>query len=86
MEDPEHRIIMFDVHRAGAMVAVSMENYCATVPDFRDGLPVSTKGDPVNHGFGTRSIRNTVTRYGGTFHAAVRDGVFSLNLLLPAAA
>ena len=86
VDDPEHRIITFNVRRAGAMVAVNMENYCATVPDFRDGLPVSTKGDPVNHGFGTRSIRNTVTRYGGTFHAAVRDGVFSLNLLLPAAA
>ena len=85
VENPEHRAIMFNVHRTRGMVAVNMENHCATAPEFKDGIPQTTKGDPINHGFGTKSIRNTVTRYGGTFHAGMRDDVFYLNLLLPAA-
>ena len=85
VESPEHRTIMFNVRRQGGMVAVNMENYCATKPEFEDGIPQTTKGDPINHGFGTKSIRNTTMSYGGTFHAGMHDDVFYLNLLLPAA-
>ena len=66
------------------MVAVSVENFYATEPQFDGDLPRSTKGDDANHGFGVRSMRSTVERYGGTLHVGTNDGVFYLNALLPA--
>lgn len=84
IEDPERRNISLNVARRGAMVAVSVENFYATEPQFDGDLPRSTKGDDANHGFGVRSMRGTVERYGGTLHVGTNDGVFYLNALLPA--
>lgn len=82
VSDPERRTISLSVSRRGRMVAVSVENYCAQMPRFEEGLPVTTKPDRANHGFGMRSMRATVTRYGGSLHCGEHDGVFYLNLLL----
>ena len=83
VEDPEHRTITLSVQRTRGMVAVSVENYFAQAPRFSaDGLPITSKRDGINHGFGTRSIRAIAERYGGSMHAGVQDGVFYLNVLL----
>ena len=84
IEDPERRNISLNVARRGAMVAVSVENFYAVEPQFDGDLPRSSKGDDANHGFGVRSMRGTVERYGGTLHVGTNDGVFYLNALLPA--
>ncbi len=82
VEDPERRIITLTVRRRGNMVAISTENYCKHAPKFRDGLPVSTKGDDINHGFGTRSIRSIVEQYAGSVNMGVKDDVFYVNALV----
>lgn len=83
LPDPERRAITLSVQRRGAMVGVSVENYCPDLPHFSaDGLPITTKVDGMNHGFGVRSMRQIAERYGGTLHAGVQDGVFYLNVLL----
>ena len=65
------------------MVGVSVENYCPESPRFStDGLPLTTKADGMNHGFGVRSMRQIAERYGGALHAGIQDGVFYLNVLL----
>lgn len=46
----------------------------------RDGLPVTSKGDSANHGFGVRSMQLTVERYGGTL---AEDGRFHVNAIIP---
>ena len=83
VEDPEERIITLNIQRRGGMAAISIENRCAREPEFRDGLPVSTKEGAGGHGLGARSIRTTVERYGGSMHMGAQDGVFYLNILLP---
>ncbi len=81
--DPERRAITLSVQRRGAMVGVSVENYCPEQPRFSaDGLPLTTKADGMNHGFGVRSMRQIAERYGGSLHAGIQDGVFYLNVLL----
>ncbi len=80
--DPEHRTITLNVERRGKMCAMSVENYCAEAPRFKDGLPLTTKRDRMNHGFGTRSMQCIVARNGGTLHMGARNGVFYLNALL----
>ena len=37
-----------------------IENYCEDELEFRNGLPVSTKGDDNYHGFGMKSIQYVV--------------------------
>lgn len=83
--DPERRTITLSVRRRGGMVALNMENHYAHPPRFRDGMPLTTKGDEVNHGFGMRSMRGIVGRYGGTLHVGTDHSVFYLNALIPLA-
>lgn len=85
LNNPEANIISLLVERRGDMVAVNVENYydASQTLQFEDGLPRSTKGDDVNHGFGTRSMRSTVQRYGGSFHVGTEGNLFYLNALIP---
>lgn len=80
--DPDRRTITLNVERRGGMTAVSIENYCVEEPRFKDGLPLTTKRDRMNHGFGTKSMECIVRRNGGTLHMGARNGVFYLNALL----
>ena len=81
--DEERRTITLSVRRLKRMVAVSVENYYSGVTRFSDdGLPITSKRDRSNHGFGVRSMRAIAERYGGSLHAGVQDGVFYLNVLL----
>ena len=66
------------------MAGIHMENRYAGEMSFSDGLPQTTKGDTANHGFGMRSMRGIVARHGGTMTVRAKDGVFSINVLLPA--
>ena len=50
----------------------------------RGGLPVTTKEDRVSHGFGVRSMRLTVERYGGTLTVLAEGGRFHVNAIFPA--
>lgn len=82
IDDPQHRAITLSVKRRGQMVAISCENSCNHVPAFKDGLPITTKSDRNNHGFGMRSMRAIAQRYGGTLHTGVKEQVFYLNALI----
>ena len=84
LDDPELRAISLDVRRAGDMVAIHVENFFdgeLSVGD--DGLPLTSKGDTRNHGFGTRSMRMVVESYGGSLSVIARGDVFALDALVP---
>lgn len=51
--------------------------------DEEDALPVTTKSDKDNHGFGLRSIRYIVKRYDGFTSISTEDACFSLKILIP---
>ncbi|HJA28216.1 MAG TPA: ATP-binding protein [Candidatus Olsenella pullicola] len=82
--DPERRSISLVVKRAGDMVSVHVENYCDGSASFgEDGLPLTNKGDALNHGFGTRSMRMIAERYGGSLTLRTSEDVFLLDVLVP---
>jgi sensor histidine kinase regulating citrate/malate metabolism len=66
------------------MVTVHEENYFSGDLLIKGDLPVSTKGDPLSHGYGFRSMRTIVERYGGALTCGAQDGVFHLNAIIPA--
>ena len=83
IRDSDRRILAVTLQKKRDLAFLQIENYCDGPPELRDGLPVSTKPADGCHGFGMRSIREIVTRYGGTMDISVEDGVFLLCILLP---
>ena len=65
------------------MLLIHIHNQCSAAPTFKDGLPVTTKGDTRYHGYGMRSVRYLVDKYRGEMRATWENGVFSVDLLLP---
>ncbi len=84
LDDPERRSIGLVVRRQGDMALVHIENHFDG--DLRlgpDGLPCTSKGDEVNHGFGTRSMRMIVEAAGGTMTCRAAGDVFCLDAVVP---
>ena len=85
LPDDAMRSISLLVRRRAGMASIHVENFYApgTRLDFEDGLPQTTKDDRMSHGFGTRSMRATAARYGGTIAFSGDNGTFCLDALLP---
>ena len=85
LPDDAMRSISLLVRRQAGMASIHMENFCAPDAhlDFEGGLPQTTKSDRMSHGFGTRSMRATAARYGGTIVFSNDGGTFCLDVLLP---
>lgn len=78
----EQRHIALKVRRSGDMCSIHVENPYAGTITFSEDLPQTTK-DKNWHGFGMRSMNRIVTSYGGVMTVTVRDGIFSLDILMP---
>ena len=82
--DREKRIIDVLVHAEKQMLVIQIINPVSRPLQFdEEGLPMSTKVRDGYHGFGLRSIRHTVKRYGGFLTVKVENGCFYLQILLP---
>lgn len=81
--DKSKRIIRLMLSAQKQFLLLKVENYCPEPPRFRDGLPVTTKLDVANHGFGLKSIRAAAQKYGGSMTAAIEDEWFVLKMLIP---
>ena len=79
----DKRLVSFRLNRQGKMIHIHEDNACTDSLQFLNGLPVTTKEDKNNHGYGVRSIRYIVEKYRGEMLMRVRDGRFLLDILLP---
>ncbi len=79
----EERFIRLSVKAANSFLLIHAENYFDGDLQLVDGLPRSTKGDDRYHGFGTRSIRKTVEKHGGTVQIRSEDKLFQIDLCIP---
>ncbi len=80
---PERRLIRLNVVREKQFVRIRVENYCEKPISFHDGLPQTTRKDKALHGYGMKSMRSTVRRYGGSLVASLEDGWFTVKILIP---
>lgn len=81
IEEKERRIINLMVKARDDMILVQEENYFNGLRTFEDGLPMTTKHDKNSHGFGMRSLRMIVKKYGGELTATVNNDIFHLNII-----
>jgi len=78
LADPEKRWIQLSLRRKNDFIVLEVGNHYEGAISFQDGLPVTTKDDSRFHGFGTKSIRETVQRYGGQVSFTADKGWFEV--------
>lgn len=79
--DEDKRIVSLTISRRGRGSHVHIENYCGEAVEFADGLPLTTKEDKANHGFGVRSIRYIVEKYEGDLLMRADGSRFLVDIL-----
>ena len=72
-DDAERRIIRLNASVKRSFFSVHFENYCGETVVFRDGMLQTVKQDNRYHGFGVKSIRYIVEKYGGTLRMGGRS-------------
>lgn len=80
---PDKRLIRLRAFNQNSFLIISLENYCEEKIDLREGLPETTKEDKRNHGYGLKSIKYTVEKYGGTMTLHAEDNWFIMRILIP---
>ncbi|MCF0230113.1 MAG: sensor histidine kinase [Parasporobacterium sp.] len=81
--EAEKRYISLKAFRYQQFLQIQVENYCESFPEMEDGMPRTTKSDPENHGYGIKSIKLCVEKYGGFMTISQKDEMFSLQILIP---
>lgn len=83
-EDPEKRLITLKMYQQNRLLMVQCENYSENSVSLKPGqLPSTTKKDRSSHGYGLKSIRNSVDKYGGTMTLQSKNNWFTLQILFP---
>ena len=53
------------------------------MPKIIHGLPVTTKEEKLEHGYGMKSIQEITQKYNGQLQVRFENNTFILNILLP---
>ncbi len=81
--DKSRRLIHLTVYGKRGFLVIRCGNYCPQPPTFRDGLPVTTKGDAAYHGYGIKSVRHAAEKYGGAVTIRDQEQWFEIRLVIP---
>lgn len=82
-ENKDQRVIDLSVSCKGNILKVQASNYYGDNIRFdEDGLPLTTKVDKSYHGYGLKSIRMIVEKYGGDLEITAEDGIFSVCIIM----
>ncbi len=81
----ENRYVFIKSSSFANNVVIRFQNRFAGKIEMRGGAPVTTKKDAEMHGLGISSIRNAVSRYGGTVSVKADNDskLFTLTVMLP---
>ena len=83
VEDKEKRLLIFNARREGNLDLIQVENYLENQPEERNGLPLTTKENKDEHGFGLRSVQYTLDKYEGILHISTSGQMFSVTAAIP---
>ncbi len=83
IEDKEKRLIHVVVTQQKNFLLIRIENYFEGNLKMKEGKLLTTKKEKKFHGYGIKSIRYTVNKYGGVVNIDVKDNWFELKMLIP---
>lgn len=81
--DSEERSIHLSVCRKKNFLCINIRNPYEGNLSFHSGIPTTTKEDREFHGYGLKSIRSIVEKYGGDMKISASNNRFDLNILIP---
>ena len=82
-EDEKKRFISVNIRQEKGFALIQIKNHMEGKLHFRENLPVTSKDDAANHGFGIKSIRSIVEKYHGTVTVTADNNIFVLTILIP---
>lgn len=83
IEDTSRRMINVNIRPVAGQIFFCIENSYSVEPVIRDGLPLTTKSDGKNHGFGMKSIKMIAEKYDGIFTCGAENNIFRVSILFP---
>lgn len=81
--DQNKRLIKVTVYTQNHFLLIRIENYCESPVSFDSGMPVTTKADSQMHGYGVKSIKQTVEKYHGHLDMEQDENWFRITALIP---
>lgn len=81
--EKEKRMIHVSVFVQQSFLIIRFENYYEGDLTFEQNLPITTKKEVEFHGYGLKSLRHTVHKYGGELDINAEDNWFNLKILIP---
>lgn len=81
--EKEKRLIHVTACAQKNFLIVRFENYCEEEMELGKTFPTTTKGDTQFHGYGLKSLRYTVRKYGGEVSVNLEENWFVLKVLIP---
>jgi hypothetical protein len=79
----EKKVISIAILEKGNMLCIFIDNFFDGKLQFKDGIPITSKKDTANHGYGVKSIRMLARKYGGDIRISVLHNTFSLQVMIP---
>jgi sensor histidine kinase regulating citrate/malate metabolism len=83
LEEQDKRVISVKIISQGDIMVIQIQNYYDGELKFEDGLPITTKKNKRDHGYGMKSIRYIAEKYKGTITAQAKNQIFTLQILIP---
>ncbi len=66
----------------GRLCIIVSNSYEGEIAFDKDGIPLTSKQDNINHGLGMKNVRKTVQKYEGSMFVKAKDGMFSAEVEL----
>lgn len=83
IRDVNKRLIKVTAYPQNRFLMIRIENYCEEQIVVDGEIPGSTKKDQVMHGYGIKSIKRAVEKYGGHLSMGHQDNWFFITVLIP---
>lgn len=84
LEQDDIKEIDINIFTRGKMSVVNITNhFSGNGADMEDGMPVTTKEDKEEHGYGTKSMKSIVELYGGSISFNQNNGIFTVIAMIP---
>ncbi len=83
VKENDKKVIGLIIKKAGSFVSIHLYNYSQEKPNFKDGFPLTTKANKLDHGYGLKSIRLIAEKYHGVVTTSYENETFSLDILFP---
>lgn len=82
-ENEDRRLIKMHLYKQNNYLVLKLENYCSEEVKFENGIPLTSKENKQDHGYGTKSMQMIAKKYNGHISFKLEDKVFTFVLIIP---